>query len=135
MRYSDWQQRFWKALDARRTENFSYGVYDCVLFAAAMADSISDANYAKRATQAFRWRNSRDALRLIEGKELRELIEVVMGPIERWQYMSMGDMVLINDEAQQQSLCIHDGCQLIGPDQVGFKVIPMRYAIGGWRVS
>lgn len=135
MRYLDWQSRFWKSLEEKRNIEFEYGTHDCVLFATSMADAISDAGYAARAREAFSWKNPRDALRLTDGKQLRELIEAVMGPIERWQYMSMGDMVLINDEEQRQSLCIHDGCQLIGPDQVGFKAIPMRYAIGGWRVT
>ena len=134
MKYPDWQKRFWQVLESKREATFAYGTHDCVLFAASMADAISDADYMERAREAFSWSNAREALVLTHGKDLQSLIESVMGPMQRWQYMSMGDMVLICDEADQKSLCVHDGCKLLGPDAVGFKEVPMRYAVGGWKV-
>jgi hypothetical protein len=134
MRYPDWQTRFWSALEKHRPAAFAFGRHDCVLFAATMADAISDADYVGRARDAFSWTDAREAALIIKGKNLAMLVQTVMGSSMRWQYMSMGDMVLIEDDVGEQSLCVHDGCQLLGPDKTGFKIIPMRYAVCGWRV-
>lgn len=118
-----------------RGMRFVWGSHDCVLFAAKMADAISDARYVERAKQAFQWSNAREAAAIVGDADLRELVEVVMGPMLRWQSLSIGDMVLIKDDDGMQSLAIHDGVQIIGPDAVGYKNIPFSYAQGGWKVT
>lgn len=135
MRYPDWQSRFWAALEESRTRSFVWGKNDCVLFAACMADAISDLKYAERAKQAFSWTNAREAAELLSGGSLVDLVETVLGPRHRWQSLSIGDIVAIIDDKGRESLTIHDGVQLIGPWEIGIRPIPVRYAVCGWRVE
>lgn len=118
-----------------RDMRFVWGSHDCVLFAAKMADAISDARHAERAKLAFQWSSAREAAAIVGNADLRELVEVVMGPMLRWQSLSIGDIVLIKDDDGMYSLAIHDGVQIIGPDAVGYKNIPFSYAQGGWKVT
>ena len=135
MRHKDWQTRFWRALESERTQRFVWGKRDCALFAASMADAISDGEYVRRAREVFTWSNEDEALALLSERSLTDLVESVLGPMQRWQRLGMGDMVIIRDDENIESLCIHDGVQLIGPKAIGYRAIPVRYALGGWRVE
>jgi hypothetical protein len=133
LRYPDWQRRFWAEIYAQRKEPFVWGTRDCVLSAARIADSISDVGYARKAMASFQWANERDAVVLIRSG-IRQPVESVMGPMIRWTQLCMGDIALIVDDDDRESLGIHDGAQVIGPDAIGFKVIPFRCVKGGWHV-
>jgi hypothetical protein len=134
MRYEDWQTKFWVAMEEARTAHFEWGSHDCVLFAAKMADAISDSGYVGKARAAFTWTDMRSAIQLL-GDGLQPQVESVLGEMQRWQRLSQGDIVLIADDDGRESLAIHDGCQLLGPDEIGYKVIPFRCAKGGWKVD
>lgn len=134
MRYADWQDRFWASMNEAKQTPFKWGEHDCVLFAAKMADAISNSGYVSRAREAFTWTDVKEAIALTGGG-LRPLVESVMGPAVRWTQLCAGDIVLILDDEGRESLAIHDGSQIVGPDAVGVKVIPFRCAQGGWKVD
>lgn len=134
MRYEGWQCKFWEQMEASRTAKFEWGSHDCVLFAAKMADAISDSGYMKKANASFKWSDARAAIDLTRDG-LRPLVESVLGPMCSWTRLSQGDIALVVDDGGRESLAIHDGCCLIGPSDIGVKVIPFRYATGGWRVD
>lgn len=135
MRYPDWQKRFWAEMDRQRAARFVWGERDCILFAATVADAISDAEYVRRAREAFAWSNARDALSLIADGQLQQHVEVVMGPMLPWPKLYWGDFGLVRDDKNRLSLAVHDGTQFIGPVEVGVQVIPFRYVQGGWHVT
>lgn len=134
MRFTDWQSRFWQAIDSARAKPFEWGTNDCALFAAGMADAISmDGRYVERA-RTFSWTSIKDVAELLDGRELLELVEGLLGPLQDWRTLQMGDLVLVLDDEQQQSIAVHDGAQIVGPDKFGLKSIPFRCVKGGWRV-
>lgn len=134
MRPEGWQDRFWEAMDEAREADFEWGSHDCVLFAAKMARAISDRDYVADARAAFAWSSASEALELTRGG-LQALIESVLGPMGPWTRLSQGDLVLILDDEGRESLVVHDGCQFIGVAEHGVKPIPMRCAVGGWKVQ
>jgi len=134
MKVEGWQDRFWVAVDEARQTPFEWGVNDCVLFAAKVATSISDRDYVSDARMAFQWSSAADAATLIQNG-LRGPVESVLGPMQPWTTLSQGDLVLILDDEGRECLAVHDGCQLIGKHQLGIRPIPMRCALGGWRVE
>jgi hypothetical protein len=134
MRYPDWQNRFWKEMEVASRLPLVWGESDCILFAAKMADAISDGEFTKRAKEAFAWRNEREALQLMRGG-LQPLIESVLGQLQPWTSLSQGDIVLVIDDKGRECAAIHDGCQIIGKAAHGIQTIPFRCVKGGWRVD
>lgn len=135
MRYADWQPRFWHEMDRQRALPFVWGERDCILFAATVADAISDAQYVRRAREAFQWANVDEAARLLSSTDLRALIETVMGPMVPWVRLGMGDFALVLDDKQRQSIAVHDGSGIVGAVEVGLQPIPFRCVQGGWHVT
>lgn len=135
MRHSDWQKRFWAAMEAARNTPFEWGTFDCVLFSASMADAVTvDGNYVSRAREAFSWGNEREALKLLSTGSLESLVSMVMGPMIPWPRLSMGDIVLANYEGRE-AMGVHDGSQLIVRTiEEAISALPWRYAMGGWKV-
>lgn len=134
MRYEDWQSRFWRAMEESSGQPLVWGEQDCVLFGAKMADAISDGRYTERTRAAFSWSNEREAVELIRNG-LRPLIESLLGEMEPWTRLSQGDLVLVVDDKQRESVAVHDGCQVIGKSASGVQPIPFRCVKGGWKVE
>ncbi len=135
MRHEDWQARFWKAIDAASARQFEWGTHDCVLFAASVADAISDREYLRLARDAFAWNDARSAIALTKDDGLQFLVETVLGNAVRAVDISQGDIALIVDDEGKQSLAIHDGCSIVGIDAIGLKKIPFRYVKAGWKID
>lgn len=134
MRKPNWQAAFWSALEAHRQQPFAYGVRDCILFGSSMADAITiEADYTARAKRAFAWKNKREALRLLKDRALQSMIEDVLGPMQKWSQLQMGDLVLCTQDGQ--ILAVHDGTRPIAPGDR--TLVPLRWAdaLGGWRID
>lgn len=134
MKVDGWQDKFWAAMDEARRTPFEWGENDCVLFAARMATAISDRDYLSEARSAFAWSSVREAA-VLTANGLRGHVESVLGPMQPWTTLGQGDLVLIRDDEGRESLVVHDGCQLIGKHERGIQPIPMRCALGGWKVQ
>lgn len=134
MRIEGWQNKFWEAMDEARHSSFEWGANDCVLFAAKMATAISDRDYVSEARSAFTWSSISEAA-VLTRNGLRGPIESVLGPMQPWTLLGQGDLVLIRDDEGRESLVVHDGAQLIGKHERGIQPIPMRCALGGWKVQ
>jgi hypothetical protein len=134
MRYADWQKRFWAELERQRVLKFKYGKHDCVLFAAAMADAITmDGDFTKRAQEAFKWINKREALKLLGSRTLRDMIEDVLGPMAKWTTLGQGDLLLTLQEGQQL-VAVHDGVQPIASGDRALVRLSWDVVVGGWRI-
>lgn len=134
MKYPDWQERFWAAVNDACTKKFDWGTHDCVLFAAKIADAISDSGYMEMAKQSFTWTDMRGAVDITRNG-LRPLVVSVLGEMRPWTVLTQGDIALVLDDEGRESLAIHDGCQVIGPAEVGVRTIPFRCVKGGWKVD
>jgi hypothetical protein len=135
MKYRDWQARFWAEMERQRVAPFVWGERDCVLFAARMADAVSDACYAERAKTAFAWTNVKEAAALLNSATLKAMTENVLGTVIPRVKLKQGDIALVLDDKGRESLAIHDGVQVLGAVDPGVQVIPFRYVIGGWHVT
>lgn len=135
MRYPDWQYRFWAEMERQQTARFVWGERDCVLFAATVADSVCDSRYVDRARKAFHWSDGIEAAGLLADRSLQSLVETVLGPMQPWTRLTMGDIALVLDNQGHQSLAIHDGTNVIGPVDRGVQRIPFRNVKGGWLVK
>lgn len=141
MRHENWQNKFWDALRENGEQQFSYGSIDCVLFAANMADAISvDGRYAERAKSMFKWASTREALILTRERSLVDMVEDVLGPIQRWQELQHGDIVAVvrdneTGSGPEQMLGVHDGVQVMAKGAHALVPVWWSEALGGWRVT
>lgn len=135
MRYPDWQARFWLQMAHQRSQRFVWGERDCALFAATVADAVSDAEYVARAKKAFAWTSAREAAALLVTVSLKSLVETVLGPMQPRARLGMADIALVVDNDGRESLAIHDGAIIIGPADFGVQQIPFGYVKGGWHVT
>ncbi len=134
MRHVDWQDKFWVALTAQTPLPFEYGVCDCVLFAARMADAISiDGQYVQRARDMFEWSDGVSAAKLLE-TPLQELVEHVLGPMQSWVRLGQGDLLLC-DSPEGHIMAVHDGTTPVGKAHRRLTVLSMSQVLGGWRVG
>lgn len=136
MRKERWQPLMWEAIEAARVRSFEWGTHDCVLCAAKIADAISDGNYVERARHSFSWANEAEAQALLSDNTLQQLVESVLGPIQRWTALGQGDLLLVQISDDHTALGIHDGTQAVvaGLDG-GIVVRRMAHVLGGWRVE
>lgn len=138
MRHTDWQSRFWSHIELQRILPFEFGSCDCILFGASTADAISvDGNYVSRARNAFSWASRQEADRLLSASNLRTMIETVLGPMQPWVRLGMGDLLLCAHDGLGGShmLCVHDGTSPIGKAPRGLVALPWSAAFGGWRID
>jgi hypothetical protein len=134
MRYENWQARFWSAMEECSRQPLVWGEQDCVLFGAKMADAISDGKYTERTRAAYAWSNEREAIHLIRDG-LQTLVESLLGEMVSRTRLTHGDLVLVVDDKQRESIAVHDGCQVIGKSVSGIQPIPFSYVKGGWKVD
>jgi hypothetical protein len=135
MRHHDWQKRFWAEIQLQSGEDFEWGKRDCVLSAARLMDVISDEGYLKKLSDRFMWANLREAVELMRSGTLKSLVSSVMGDIEPTVSLTWGDVALVVDDDERESLAINDGAQFVGPAQKGFRNIPFRCVVGGWSTT
>jgi hypothetical protein len=139
MRHEDWQRRFWDALKEMDGQPFKYGSHDCILFGARMADVITvDGRYEERAREQFSWFSAKDALTILAEFDLKDCIEQVLGPMQRWQFLQQGDLILLlhdSGRGPEQVLGVHDGVQVMAPREVGIGPLWWSEALGGWRIE
>lgn len=135
MRHEDWRARMWAEIERQRGLPFEYGSADCVLFGAAVADAISvGGNYAERARAAFAWSDARTAAGLLSESTLREMVEAVLGPIQPWQRLGAGDLVLCVVDGREL-VAVSDGTTPIAKGDRRLDHLRWSDAIGGWRIT
>lgn len=135
MRYEDWQKRFWAELERQRVLPFAFGTCDCVLYAASVADAVSmDGRYVERARSAFSWSDASGAAKLLEERSLRDMVEDVLGPMQPWPRLTMGDIVLCARDGSEL-VAVHDGSNPIAKDDLTLVTLLWSTAVGGWKVA
>ena len=134
MRHHDWQERYHAAIKNAQLVPFTWGVHDCITFAAYMVDAISDTAVTVRMRERYSWTSEAEARALIEkAGSLRTLIEEFMGEAVPWAQTTLGDAVLAIQNGKE-IVAIHDGSNLIAPDAVGIAGVPLSCAVVGWRI-
>jgi hypothetical protein len=135
VRYPDWPQRLSETIEAARIRTFTYGAFDCALFAADCVLAITGVDHAA----SFRGYDSRiAAYRIIaEHGSLAGLLTALLGePIEP-AFAGRGDVVLAEipvaeGEGESVGICLGAFCAF--PKDVGFALHPRTVAQLSWRI-
>jgi hypothetical protein len=136
VRFPDWPQRLAATLEAARTRKFSYGGFDCALFAADCVKAISGVDYAI----AFRgYRTHQQAYRIItEHGGLEKLLISLLGEPIHTALAQRGDVVLaeipvVEEEGLSVGVCLGAFCAF--PAGVGLRLHPRSVAKLAWRIA
>lgn len=128
----DWQPRFWAALRVAQDKPFVWGEHDCILFGAGILDAMTGGDFVARVKAKYVYASASEAARLTPNG-LQPLIEEFLGPALHPSCLTMGDLVLCA-WGKRESLCVHDGMQIIGPEDIGLGRVAYSAAIAGWKL-
>lgn len=128
----DWQARFWSALREAQGKPFKWGENDCVLYATRILDAITGEHFYDAIRERFPCHSALDAMRMLPNG-LQPLIEEYLGPAVHPSRCTMGDLVLCLCDGRE-SLCMHDGVQLLGVNADGVVRVAYASAVVGWRI-
>lgn len=132
-RFHDWPERLHAYVDARRGESFTWGTFDCALFAcdwileATGEDVIADLRGS--------WSDERSALRtLADLGGLQTIASVRLGAPISAALAQRGDIVL-HTLTGRDALGVCVGAHFAGPAiEGGLVLVPMERAFMAWRV-
>lgn len=132
MRTKTWQTDFWNFIEENRSRKFKWGEFDCALFAKRCIEIVTDRNIELD----FNWHDEATAKdKILERGGLREVVCGKLGSYTNFANCSIGDIVLANLPIVGDTLCVHDGVQILAPDETGLRRIPWQFAICGWRID
>jgi hypothetical protein len=136
VRFPDWPQRLAATLEAARTRTFSYGGFDCALFAADCVKAISGVDYAANLRG---YRTQTEAYRIIAAHGgLEELLTSLLGAPIHTAFAQRGDVVLaeipvVEQEGLSVGVCLGAFCAF--PAGVGLTQHPRTVAKVAWRIA
>jgi hypothetical protein len=138
MRFRDWQERLDQAIDAARNQSFSYGSFDCALFAASCVEAMTGVDYAAE----LRGYDSRiDAYRIVA--KFGSLEAMITSLLQREPMhpsrATIGDVVLASvDLAPGESgdcIGVCTGVRFRAPTEKGLAAFSMSAARLAWRIE
>lgn len=138
MRFEDWPQRLDAVISAARNLTFSYGQFDCALFAADCAHAVTGIDYAA----GLRGYDSKiSAYRIISKYgSLEAMVTAQVGrePVHPAN-AHRGDMVLASVELAPgesgEAIGVCDGVRCWFPKDVGLRAFPRSAARLAWRIE
>lgn len=133
MRHENWSEVLAEQIEGARKRPFSFGAFDCALWAADVVLAMTGVDYAAKWRE--RYNGDREALKLIAAAGgLREMAAEVLGEPIAPTFAQRGDVVLITGGALGYSLGICNGVNLAAAGHDGLVFLPMRDAVCAWRV-
>lgn len=134
LKINNWQPLFWQAINERLVTPFEWGMQDCVLFPVHVLTVITKIDWNKQLVEAgYVWNSAREAAQLLSSTDMKSMIENLLGPAGPSAWCSQGDLVLTKIE-DRESLCIHDGVNLMGAGIDRLERMPFKFAVCGWRI-
>lgn len=131
MRYPDWTDRLFAAVAERERAPFAWGRNDCVLFAAACVDAMTDSDWVAALSRLYHDEATGRAYVAssggIEAAVTARLGEPVAGIPRR------GDVCLLR-EGSGAWLGVGMGTTIAAPGPDGVIYLPLRAAVKHWRV-
>lgn len=138
MKFHDWQTRLAAVIDASHTKEFSYGTFDCALFAANCVQAITGIDYAA----SLRGYHSKiDAYRIVSSYgSLEAMITGLLGSEPIHQSLAQpGDVVLglpalqQGEQGEEIGICL--GVKFAFPAQVGLVMHGIGTCRLAWRIN
>lgn len=132
MRREDWVDQLFRVIDEHQGAEFAYGSTDCVLFAARVADAMTDGDYEAQMRAIYQ--DERSAVRaLAERGGLEGAVRSVLGEPIGLAYLQRGDIVLF-ENAGREMLGVWDGQAIVAPTAAGLGRAQVDAARVAWRV-
>lgn len=110
MKTEGWQDRFFAYIEESRTRPFAWGVFDCCLFAADVADTVSGSTF--RAQLASKYSDETTALAYIASfGTLEAAVSSWLGDSKAPNFAGPGDIVIANlDNGPTVGVCLGTKC-------------------------
>lgn len=138
MRHEDWQARFWAQLQAARELTFKWGEHDCVMFATGCIDAVMGTDYYAQAKSRYPYSTETEAREwMAKVGGITGLAESFLDEHVNWGQLTCGDVCLAKGmpfTMDMETLCVHDGNNLLGASTKGVMRVPFRYAVHGWKI-
>lgn len=132
MRSPTWQTDFWSFIELSRSRTFKWGEFDCALFAKQCVEVVT----GRKIDLDFEWQDEATAkAQIFERGGLKELVFSQLGDSTNIANCSIGDIILADLPEVGETLCVHDGVQILAPSVIGLRRIPWQLAVCGWRVE
>lgn len=133
MRFPDWLERLQRVIDAAGQETFSWGAFNCCLFAARCCDAVVPGTYEQDLAQHFSDEASAAAY-LATFESLEAAISSWLGPSVPWGLARRGDICLLDlPTGPTAAVCVGHTCVATGPR--GLATLPMSKARVAWRLG
>lgn len=138
-RLPDWEARYAHGIETVRFVPFTWGVHDCVMFAAYMIERVTGRDFSPEFRRKYRWADAQEAKAIVAGAGgLGALVDEFLGVAARRPplLLAKGDVVLAHSINGIEVLAVHDGARLIAPaPDVGLDTLPLGNALYGWRLG
>lgn len=140
LRIDGWQKRFWAYLAAAREKPFAWGAHDCVMFATGAIDAVMGTDYYAQALVRYPYSTEAGAMGLMQQfGGITGLVESFLAPHVNWGQLTQGDVVLAMPTmlhgTAMETLCVHDGQQLVAAAPKGIQIVRFQYALHGWKIG
>lgn len=137
-RLPDWHARLQTEFEAARSRPFAWGEHDCCCFAARCVDAMTGGSLHERVRAEFdAYASAAEAARYLrDGGGLRDTVArfLKQQPVP-WGQAAPGDVVLIRDGDEQETLGVCEGPQVLVATIVGVTPLPIERALCAWRVG
>ncbi|MQP68386.1 hypothetical protein GE253_23995 [Niveispirillum sp. SYP-B3756] len=137
-RLPDWPERLDRLVEDARHRTFSWGLFDCCLFAADAVSAVTGID------PAASWRGAYAGARAAAGLLARMGgLDATAAGIARhhgWPrvppaFLGRGDVALVRLEDDRHALAVCLGAALVLPAQRGLAALDRNHALSGWRIS
>ena len=132
MRRDNWPSYLHAVISARQRMPFEWGAQDCVMFAAACIESVTEMNPI---ADLEPWDDERSAIRRIsEVGGIEAWLDAHYGRIQ-WHEAMRGDVGVIDQESGTTVLVVNTGAEWVGPSEEGLTPSPLSAARAAWRIE
>lgn len=134
MRLPDWPQRLDECIEEARSREFSYGTFDCALFAAECVAAMTGNNYA---IELRGYDNKVAAYRIVAAYGSLETMTTALlkrEPIHP-AMARRGDVVIGEDDAGQDCIGVCLGTTCAFPAPQGLRIVQRSRARLAWRIE
>jgi len=134
IRRDDWPERLQQEVEAAKTRPFSWGVFDCCLFAADCVQAMTGHDYAEdfRGRYLSRFGAMR-CLKHIGAGDIGKTLDNMLEPIEPG-LAGRGDLCLLPWRADLAIGVVIDHRCAVPAVPAGLAFVPKRDAVRAWRV-
>lgn len=124
-----------QSIEDGKRRDFAWGQHDCCVFAARVADAMTDGDYVRRLLRQFDYNSQADIDALFSANGgLRGLMTDFMGEPVGWMQSAQGDVVLMLDAEDKEVLGVCEGSAVICATAKGVIPLPMSRAVCAWKI-